>query len=134
MLTPKTYEDTSRLRQGGLSHCNWLQAELSEMLARSPGIYPSLAIGCKPPRAQHQLLTHSLLARFINWNMPYGAMRSSAARAADHISLLSAIVVTTSPSPNGASSPTAVAVRVMTAIDRARLFVEGRHNDLLKIN
>lgn len=77
-------------------------------------------------------MNHSLLARFMNWNMPYGAMRSSAARAVDHVSPLSDIVVTTPPSPNGAPSPMAVAVKEMTAIDRARLFVQGRHMELLK--
>ena len=68
----------------------------------------------------------------MNWNMPYGTMGISAASAVDHVSPLSDIVVTTPPSPRGASSPMTVAVREMTAIERARLFVEGRQMDLLK--
>lgn len=68
----------------------------------------------------------------MNWNMPYGAIRSSASRVADYASPLSDIVVTTPSSPHAAPSPTTVAVRAMMPIDRARLFVEGRHNDLLK--
>ena len=68
----------------------------------------------------------------MNWNMPYGAMRSSAARAVDHISPLSDIVVTTPQSPRGAASPMTVALREMTAIERTRLFVQGRQMDLLQ--
>lgn len=68
----------------------------------------------------------------MNWNMPYGAMRSSAATAVDHVSPLSDIVVTTPTSPCDASSPMTVAVREMTAIGRARLFVHGRQMDLLQ--
>ena len=68
----------------------------------------------------------------MNWNMPYGAMGSSAANAMDHASLLSDIEVTTPSSPRGAPSPMTVAITDMTAIDRARLFVQGRQMDLLK--
>lgn len=68
----------------------------------------------------------------MNWNMPYGAMRSSASGAANYASPLSDIEVTTPSSPHAAPSPMTVAVRAMTPIDRARLFVEGRHNELLK--
>lgn len=69
---------------------------------------------------------------FMNWNMPYAAMRSSAARAVDHVSPLSDVVVTTPPSPRGAPSPTTVAVRQITAIQGARLFVQGRQMELLQ--
>jgi hypothetical protein len=81
----------------------------------------------------------------MNWNMPYGALRSSAARAVDHFSPFgptastpSDILVTTptseqvGPSPRNAPSPMSVAVRGKIANDRARLFVEGRHDDLLR--
>ena len=68
----------------------------------------------------------------MNWNMPYGLMRYSAPSAADHFSPLSDISVTTPPSAGGAPSPTAVAINAMKPIDRARLFVEGRHNELLR--
>ena len=68
----------------------------------------------------------------MNWNMPYGAMRPPAARAADHPSPLSDVVVTTPPSQHGAPSPMAVAVREMSAVERARLFIQGRHMDLLE--
>ena len=59
-------------------------------------------------------------------------MRSSAARTVDHVSPLSDIVVATPPSPRGAPSPMTLAVREMTAIERARLFVQGRQMDLLQ--
>lgn len=68
----------------------------------------------------------------MNWNMPYGPMGSSAVRAVDHGSPLSDIVVTTPPSPGGAPSPMTVAVREMSAIERTRLFIQGRHMDLLE--
>lgn len=77
-------------------------------------------------------ITQSGTRIFMNWNMPYGAMRSSAARAVDHLSPLSDIVVTSPPSPHGAPSPMTLAVKEMTAVDRARLFVQGRHMELLK--
>lgn len=69
---------------------------------------------------------------FMNWNMPYGIMRSSATTAVDHVSPLSDIIVTTPSSPHGAPSPMAVAVKEMTAIERTRLFVQGRQMDLLR--
>lgn len=68
----------------------------------------------------------------MNWNMPYGPMGSSAVRAVDQGSPLSDIVVTTPPPPGGAPSPMTVAVREMSAIERTRLFIQGRHMDLLE--
>ena len=68
----------------------------------------------------------------MNWNMPYGLIRSSAPSAVDHVSPLSDISVTTPPSAGGAPSPTAVAINAMKPIERAWLFVEGRHHELLK--
>ena len=68
----------------------------------------------------------------MNWNMPYGLIRSTAPSAVDHISPLSDISVVTPPSTGGAPSPTTVAIKAMKPIDRARLFVEGRHNELLR--
>ena len=68
----------------------------------------------------------------MNWNMPYGLIRSLALSAVDHVSPLSDISVTTPPSAGGTPSPTAVAIKAMEPIDRAHLFVEGRHNELLR--
>lgn len=68
----------------------------------------------------------------MNWNMPYGAVGSPAARAADHVSPLSDIIVTTPQSPREAPSPMTVAVREMNAIERSRLLVQGKQMDLLK--
>ena len=68
----------------------------------------------------------------MNWNMSYGTMRSSAARAADHVLSLSDVVVTAPQFPHGAPSPISVVFTEMTAIGRARLFVQGRHMELLK--
>lgn len=68
----------------------------------------------------------------MNWNVPYGPMGSSAVGAVDHISPLSDIVVTTPPSPRGAPSPMTIAVREMSAMERTRLFVQGKHMDLLE--
>ena len=68
----------------------------------------------------------------MNWNMPYGSIRSLEPSAVDHFSPLSDISVNTPPSAGGAPSPTAVAIKAMEPIGRARLFVEGRHNELLK--
>ncbi|KAM0799060.1 hypothetical protein BDR22DRAFT_881333 [Usnea florida] len=64
--------------------------------------------------------------------MPYGVMRSSAVSAVDHVSPLGDIEVTTPPSPRGAPSPTTVAVKDITAIERARLFVQGKQMELLQ--
>ena len=68
----------------------------------------------------------------MNWNMPYGTIRSLAPSAVDHTSPLSDINVTTPPYAGGAPSPTAVAIKAMEPINRARLFVEGRHTELLR--
>ena len=68
----------------------------------------------------------------MNWNMPYGLIRSSAPRAVDHVSPLSDISITTPPSAGGPPTPTAVAVNAMKPIERAWLFVEGRHSELLR--
>ena len=68
----------------------------------------------------------------MNWNMPYGLIRSLAPSAVDHVSPLSDMSVNTPPSAGGAPSPTAVAINAMKPIDRARLFLEGRHNELLR--
>ena len=42
------------------------------------------------------------------------------------------MVVATPSSQQSVPSPTAIAVNAMTAIDRARLFTQGRHNEMLK--
>ena len=68
----------------------------------------------------------------MNWNMPYGLARSGSATAADHVSPLSDILVTTPQSIHEAPSPMAVAVKATTATDRARLFLQARHYDLLQ--
>ena len=68
----------------------------------------------------------------MNWNMPYGAVAFPAARAADHVSPLSDVIVTTPQSPREAPSPMTVAVREMNTIERSRLLVQGKQMDLLK--
>ena len=68
----------------------------------------------------------------MNWNMPYGLVGSRAPSAVDHASPLSDISVNTPPSAGGPPSPTAVAIKAMEPINRARLFVEGRHTELLR--
>ena len=68
----------------------------------------------------------------MNWNVPYGSVGSPAARAADHVSPLSDIIVTTPQSPREAPSPMTVAVREMNIIERSRLLVQGKQVDLLR--
>lgn len=131
-LTPRICGDISRLRKGGRSHYNQSQVEQLKMPSPSLGIPLRVGSGCEASPPPQQFVAHSLLARFMNWNMLYGAMRSLEARAVDHISPLRDIVVTTPPSPSGAPFPMAAAVREKTAIDRARLFIQGRHMDGLK--
>lgn len=67
----------------------------------------------------------------MNWNMPYGMLRRSAAQAANHASPLSDIVVATPPSPHDTHSPFSNAIQATTDVDRTRMLVEGRHTDLL---
>jgi hypothetical protein len=94
---------------------------------------------------------------FMNWNMPYILPRIPRTRAYDHVSPFgyaastpSDILVTTpsssnirpsprnalSPkdalSPKNAPSPMTIAVRDNIKMDRAHLFVQGRHKDLLE--
>jgi hypothetical protein len=80
--------------------------------------------------------------RFLRWNMPFAAMRSSHPRQFDPSSPFSPsartpgsdIIVATpsSPaSPHNASSSIASVVRESVAIDRARLFAQGQHHELL---
>ena len=64
--------------------------------------------------------------------MPYGVMKTNMALASNHVSPLSDIVIATPSLTHDAPSPTAVAVSAKAAADRARLFVHGRHHDLLK--
>lgn len=64
--------------------------------------------------------------------MSYGTMRSSAARAVNHVLSLSDHVVTAPQFSYGAPSPMAVPVTEMSAIGTARLFVQGRHIGLLR--
>ena len=66
------------------------------------------------------------------WNLLYGAVGSPVVRAADHVSPVSDIVVTTPQSPRGAPSPMTVAVREMNTIERSRLLVQGKQMTLLK--
>ena len=68
----------------------------------------------------------------MNWNMPYGVLRPSTVNAADHVSPISDVQVATPSSNQGAPSPMAIAVAENTAMDRAKLFVEGKHNELLQ--
>ena len=81
---------------------------------------------------QRQLPGSSPLASFMNWNMPYGITIPRAAMAVDHTSPISDIQVATPSSTVDAPSPMAVTIKEITALDRARLFVEGRHDELLQ--
>ena len=85
------------------------------------------------------------MIRFMNWNMPYGALRSSTTKAIDHLSPFGVAASTPSdilvatpasmrdgPSPTNAPSPMSRALIAKAANDRARLLVEGRHDDLLR--
>lgn len=68
----------------------------------------------------------------MNWNMPYGIMKTSSTEVANHTSPLSGVDVATPPSPKDAPSPLAVAVKRMSAVERTRLFVEGDYSNFLK--
>lgn len=81
---------------------------------------------------------------FLNWNMPYGALSLSRSRNTDYpspfapsVSTPSDISVDTPPgnaalSPQNPPSPLSTALKRKTAIDRAHLFVQGRHDDLIR--
>src|SRR5438046_2168218 len=88
-----------------------------------------------------------MLISFLNWNMPYGALGSSRSRDTDHPSPLGHSVSTPSAisdvsmatppanvvsSPHNAPSPLSTALKRKTAIDRAHLFVQGKHDDLVR--
>jgi len=75
--------------------------------------------------------------------MPYGAMRTSG-RPAPGVSSPAAMAASTpsdviaatpssgsAPSPHDAPSPMAMALRDKLAVDRAKLFVQGKHRELL---
>jgi hypothetical protein len=94
----------------------------------------------------------------MNWDMPHITLRIPRARAYDHVSPFGPAVATpisdimvktpsssnTGPSPRNhpspgnaspprnAPSPMTVAVRDNVKTDRAHLFVQGRHMELLK--
>ena len=68
----------------------------------------------------------------MNWNMPYGAMIPSSMIVGDHVSPLSDFTVTTPASHGDAPSPVALAPRSIRAAEGTKLFVEGRHNELLQ--
>ncbi|KAL6712976.1 hypothetical protein ACLMJK_009531 [Lecanora helva] len=68
---------------------------------------------------------------FMNWTMPFGTLKSSTSTVTDHVSPISDIIVTTPQSPSAAPSPTAIAVKNLTVIERTRLFAQGRHLHLL---
>jgi hypothetical protein len=86
------------------------------------------------------------LLSFIDWNMPYGALRASHARAVDHFSPEALVASASTPSDvvavtpantatltPSADSPFSVskALDVMRAVERAYLFVEGKHDELI---
>src|SRR5271169_2824275 len=82
--------------------------------------------------------------RFLMWTIPYGAMRMSKSRRIDMfspaagplISTPSDVLVTTPSSshasPRNASSSMSAALKKGLAVDRAHLFVQGRHSDLVR--
>ncbi|KAL3422709.1 hypothetical protein PVAG01_06865 [Phlyctema vagabunda] len=72
---------------------------------------------------------------FIHWNLPYRAFISSAASpdAASSFGVTPAgLSFRSAPSPNNAPTPTALAIRSKTLNERARLFVEGKNEELFK--
>ncbi|KAI9785533.1 MAG: hypothetical protein M1839_009274 [Geoglossum umbratile] len=83
---------------------------------------------------------------FLNWNLPYTALRSSISRDLDQPSPLGPFGPTppsdssvnfASPehaetSPQNAPSPLSVALKKDTAIDRARFFIQGKYDHLYK--
>lgn len=77
----------------------------------------------------------------MNLNLPIGVLRSLMTIYPDHTSPaspMSDIIVETPtstgdrPSPRDAASPMTVVARMVSANERARLFVEGRHFELLR--
>lgn len=84
---------------------------------------------------------------FMNWNMPYGALRSSHARAIDHFSPSDPLALASTPSDvfvatpaaNTALSPAAgspsglsKALKDKNAVERAHLFIQGKHEELIR--
>src|SRR6266536_3439698 len=84
---------------------------------------------------------------FMKWNMPYGALRCSHARAIDHFSpsdpeasaSTPSDVLVTTPAANtalslAADSPSGLskALKTQHAVERAHLFVQGKHDELIK--
>lgn len=77
--------------------------------------------------------------RFLNWNIPYGTLRSSGTRAPTpsvfspmSMSTPSDVVITTPPannalSPNNAPSPFSRDQKMRMAIDRAGMLIKGQH-------
>ena len=67
----------------------------------------------------------------MNWNMPYGILRYSNIGTGDHPTPLSDLTVATPKSQHDPPSPMAIAIQSVNALDRARLYVEGKHFELL---
>ncbi|KAH0553065.1 hypothetical protein GP486_006742 [Trichoglossum hirsutum] len=99
-------------------------------------------VGGNAPTASVPALSSSN-SIFLYWNMPYGAMKRSKSGVMDHLSPLGAastpsdILVTTPPvnanSPQThTSSLLAADLRMKKAVDRAHLFVAGRHDDFIR--
>jgi hypothetical protein len=93
-------------------------------------------------RRQPKMLT--TLISFLNWNIPYGAL-GSLQSGSDHpspfgpsVSTPSDISIMATPpanlvsSPRDAPSPLSTALKRKTAIERAQLFVQGKHDDLIR--
>jgi hypothetical protein len=108
-------------------------------------IYLALAFhlenGCKNTCFFRESVYLLILSSFLNWNMPYGALGLSKS-VPDHpppftpISPPSDVSITTPPSdivssPKNAPSPLSVALQRKKAFDRAHLFVQGKHDDLI---
>jgi len=76
------------------------------------------------------------------WNLPYRAFRSSST-IVDHYSPfpdtpafihipITHVSPRNVPSPNDAPTPTALAVKNQVLNERARLFIQAKHDDLFK--
>ncbi|KAF2874415.1 hypothetical protein BDV95DRAFT_332278 [Massariosphaeria phaeospora] len=80
---------------------------------------------------------------FLKWNMPYGILQQFQAHVIDHSSPInfaaatpSSDVMVTTPiesasSPQDAPTPTKTLIKKKQIMDRTRLFVQGRHDQLI---
>lgn len=68
----------------------------------------------------------------MTWNVPYGGSKTFQSVVADHYSPMSDIIVATPSSQDGPPSPLAQVIKSISVTEMSRLFVEGKHNKLLR--